>query len=191
MKRIYLLALLLSLSWNTGAIEVAGVKLADKVQSGKDILVLNGAGTRVMAGMFHVYAIALYLPEKQHSIPAVLDDKLSKRVTLDFMFDVTSVQLLDATHKLMTENLSTEELNKSEAGWKKFAAIFDTIKDIHKTDQLVVDYKAATGATVSLSGREIGQVPEPEFMRAFLMVWLGANPAQLDLKDKLMGSDAK
>lgn len=194
MKRVFLLALLAVWSWNAAALDIAGVNVAEKVKAGEQALVLNGAGSRLMVGMFHVYVIALYLPEKQHTVAEVLADGVSKRLSLQFLFGVSSAQLLEATYKLMTENLSAEELKKSEAGWKVFAASFDHIKDINKEDQLVLDYQAAAGVRVSLNGREIGRVENPDFMRAFLLVWLGDRPAQADLKERLLGmnsADAK
>lgn len=190
MKRVLLSVLLLSLSQTVGAIELAGVKVAEKVQAGGQSLVLNGAGTRLMVGMFHVYAIALYLPEPKHSVAEVLDEQSRKRVTLDFMFGVTSVQLLEATYKLMTENLSADEMKRAEGGWKQFAAIFDKVPDINKGDHLVLDHQPGTGVNVSLNGKEIGRVADARFIRGFLMAWLGDRPAQADLKDRLLGITA-
>lgn len=187
MKRAVMWVLLLLLSQTVGAIELAGVKVAEKVQVGGQSLVLNGAGTRLMVGMFHVYAIALYLPEPKHSVAEVLDEQSRKRVTLDFMFGVTSVQLLEATYKLMTENLSAEEMKRTEAGWQQFSALFGKISDINKGDHLALDYQPGTGVSVSLNGKEIGRVADARFIRAFLMAWLGDRPAQADLKDSLLG----
>lgn len=187
MKRAVMWVLLLLLSQTVGAIELAGVKVAEKVQVGGQSLVLNGAGTRLMVGMFHVYAIALYLPEPKHSVAEVLDEQSRKRVTLDFMFGVTSVQLLEATYKLMTENLSAEEMKRTEAGWQQFSALFGKISDINKGDHLALDHQPGTGVSVSLNGKEIGRVADAHFIRAFLMAWLGDRPAQADLKDSLLG----
>lgn len=187
MKRAVMWVLLLLLSQTVGAIELAGVKVAEKVQVGGQSLVLNGAGTRLMVGMFHVYAIALYLPEPKHSVAEVLDEQSRKRVTLDFMFGVTSVQLLEATYKLMTENLSAEEMKRTEAGWQQFSALFGKISDINKGDHLALDHQPGTGVSVSLNGKEIGRVADARFIRAFLMAWLGDRPAQADLKDSLLG----
>jgi hypothetical protein len=189
MKKIVVGILLCVLGFSAAALEVAGVHVAEKAQAGEQSLVLNGAGSRLMAGMFHVYVIALYLPEKQHAIVEVLNEKVSKRVALDFLFGVTSVQLLDATHKLMTENLSAEEMNKSAVGWQEFSMLFNKIKEFTNGDQLVLDYQPASGTRVLMNGKELGRVAGAEFMRAFLMVWLGSRPAQFDLKDKLLGLD--
>ncbi len=187
MKRVFLTALLAALSCNAGALEVAGVSVAEQARSGEQPLVLNGAGSRVLVSVFNVYVIALYLPEKKHTVAEVLAEGTGKRVTLNFLFSVSSAQLLEATYKLITENHSAEEVKKAEAGWKAFAAIFDHIKDINKDDQIALDYNPATGIRVSLNGREIGRVAEAGFMRVFLKVWLGDKPAQADLKNRLLG----
>ncbi len=187
MKRIFLMVLLAALSWNANALVVAGVQVPDKILSGEQTLVLNGAGAREMVSIFNVYVIALYLPEKKHTVDEVLVNDASKRVALNFLYDVTSVQLLDATYKLITENHTAAEVKAVEAGWKAFAAPFDIIKDIKKGDQLVLDYNPATGTRVSLNGKEIGRVADAAFMRAFLKVWLGDRPAQANLKTRLLG----
>lgn len=198
MKHVFLSVLLTFLSWNANALEVAGVKVPEKVQSGEQSLVLNGAGSRLMAGVIDVYVIALYLPENKHTVAEILAEESSKNVTIWFLtplgVKVTSEQLLDATHKLMSENMSAEELKKLDSSWKKFTVFFDNIKEFKKEDRLSLGYQPSNGMRVSLNGKEIGRVAGVEFMRAFLMVWLGDHPAQTDLKDKLLGlaaADAK
>ncbi len=198
MKHVFLSVLLTFLSWNANALEVAGVKVPEKVQSGEQSLVLNGAGSRLMAGVIDVYVIALYLPENKHTVAEILAEESSKNVTIWFLtplgVKVTSEQLLDATHKLMSENMSAEELKKLDSSWKKFTVFFDNIKEFKKEDRLSLGYQPSNGMRVSLNGKEIGRVAGAEFMRAFLMVWLGDHPAQTDLKDKLLGmaaADAK
>ncbi|MFA5826472.1 MAG: chalcone isomerase family protein [Gallionellaceae bacterium] len=198
MKRVFLSALLAFFSWNANALEVAGVKVPEKVPSGERPLVLNGAGSRFMAGVIDVYVIALYLPENKHTVTEILAEERSKNVTIWFLtplgVKVTSEQLLDATHKLMSENMSTEELTKLDSSWKKFSAFFDNIKEFKKEDQLSLEYQPGNGMRVNMNGKEIGHVAGADFMRAFLLVWLGPQPAQDDLKGKLLGltaADAK
>lgn len=198
MKRVFLSVLLTFLSWNVNALEVAGVKVPEKAVSGEQSLVLNGAGSRFMAGVIDVYVIALYLPENKHTVAEILAEETSKNITIWFLtplgVKVTSEQLLDATHKLMSENMSAEELTKLDSSWKKFSAFFDNIKEFKKEDKLSLDYQPNKEMRVNMNGKELGHVAGAEFMRAFLMVWLGAQPAQADLKDKLLGltaADAK
>ena len=194
MKKILLGSLLCLLSWSASALEIAGVKVAGKVQSGDKSLVLNGAGSRFMAGVIDVYVIALYLPESKHTIAEVLAEDRIKNVTIWFLtplgVKVTSEQLLDATHKLMSENMDAAELKKQDASWKQFAAFFEGIKEFKKEDKLSVDYLPGKGMRVSMNGKELGSVAGADFMRAFLLVWLGEQPAQIDLKGKLLGLPA-
>jgi hypothetical protein len=191
MKRIFVSALLMFLSWNANALEVAGVKVPEKAQAGEQSLVLNGAGSRFMAGVIDVYVIALYMPENKHTVAEILAEERSKNVTIWFLtplgVKVTSEQLLDATHKLMSENMGAEELKKLDSGWKKFSSFFDNIKEFKKEDQLSLEYQPGNGILVNMNGKELGRVAGAEFMRAFLLVWLGPQPAQDDLKGKLLG----
>jgi len=187
MQKILIGSLLFLFSLSASALNVVGVNVPEQVQSGEQSLVLNGAGAKKMAGIFNVYVIALYLPEKKHSIDEILAESLSKRLVLNFMFDGQSAQLLDATRKLLVENHSEEEFKKLDAGWKEFAAPFDTLKDIKKDDQMAFDYNPKTGIIMSMNGKEFGRIEATEFMRALLKVWLGSRPAQFDLKDRLLG----
>lgn len=195
MKRMLLLVGLLSWCWTASALEIAGVKVPEKVQAGEQSLLLNGTGTRFMGGVIDVYVIALYLPENKHTVAEVLAEERSKNVTIWFLtplgIKVTSEQLLDATHKLMVENIGEEEFKKLDSGWKQFSAFFDNIREFKKDDKLSVDYLPSKGMRVTMNGKELGLIADAEFMRGFLMVWLGDRPAQFDLKDKLLGRNAK
>jgi hypothetical protein len=191
MKKILVGSLLCLFSLSASALNVVGVHVPDKVQAAEQSLVLNGAGSRFMAGVIDVYVIALYLPENKHTVAEILAEERSKNVTIWFLtplgVKVTSEQLLDATHKLMLENIGAEELKKLDSSWKQFSTFFDNIKEFKKEDRLSVDYLPAKGMRVSMNGKELGLVADAGFMRAFLMVWLGDKPAQADLKDRLLG----
>lgn len=191
MKKVLLASLMCLFSLSASAVTVAGVAVPENAQMAGQSLVLNGTGSRFMAGVIDVYVIALYLPEKKHTVAEILAEERSKNVTIWFLtplgVKVTSEQLLDATHKLMLENMGAEELKKLDSSWKQFSTFFDDIKEFKKDDQLSVEYLPAKGMRVSMNGKELGLIADAGFMRAFLMVWLGDKPAQADLKDRLLG----
>ena len=83
MKKILLIIFGLLLGWNVNALELAGVKLPDTVQAGNTSLQLNGAGIRTKL-IFKVYVGALYLPQKQTSVDAIIADEHEHRVALQF-----------------------------------------------------------------------------------------------------------
>jgi hypothetical protein len=62
------------------ALEVAGVKFDDEMRLGQNAVVANGAGMRKMA-IFKIYAMALYLPQKQGEAGGALSVKGAKRVS--------------------------------------------------------------------------------------------------------------
>jgi hypothetical protein len=187
MKRILISGLLGLLSISANALEISGIKVPERIQSGERVLLLNGAGVKYMSYIYSVYALALYLPEKKHSVEEILSEGLSKRLDLTFLYSgATSTQLLEATSKLLSENLTAEEMKRLPPGWKMFEAIFDNVKKFNRGDQLAFDYVASSGLQVSLNGREIGRVSDVGFMRLFLLVWLGPQPAQENLKLKLL-----
>ena len=91
MKR-WLALMLLLWALPVSALEVAGVKVADKAKVGASELVLNGAGIRTRA-VFKVYVGALYLAEKTSAAAEAL--RKGERVALllrDLRAATTSVR---------------------------------------------------------------------------------------------------
>ncbi|MES2090544.1 MAG: chalcone isomerase family protein, partial [Pseudomonadota bacterium] len=69
--------------------EVAGVKFDDGYVLGGQPLVLNGAGLRSKM-IVKVYAVALYLPEKDRNANGVLAQKGAKSLHIAMLRDVSS-----------------------------------------------------------------------------------------------------
>ena len=71
------------------AIDVAGVKFDDTTRVGAGDTVINGAGMRKRA-FIKVYAIALYLPQKQAAAADVLAAKGPKRIAIVTLREIGS-----------------------------------------------------------------------------------------------------
>ncbi len=71
--------------------EVAGVKFDDTTKVGAADTAINGAGMRKRA-FIKVYAIALYLPQKQTAAAEVLAAKGPKRIAIVTLRDLTAEQ---------------------------------------------------------------------------------------------------
>lgn len=184
-KILFFCGLLLSLSAN--ALEVAGVKLDDKVQLGKQELVLNGAGIRTKV-VFDIYVAALYLETKSRKADVVLADTGSKRVALHLLYSLKSETLMEAFKNAIESNHNSTELSAMDVGLKKFYAVFNAVPEVKKGDVILLDYQPATGTKVTLNGVERGIVEGAEFNRALLKIWLGNRPVQDDLKKDLLNS---
>ena len=185
MKRFVCL-LLLCLSTQASALELAGVRLADSVQVGGRELQLNGAGVRSRF-FFDLYLAALYLPEKGTSFAAVLADGREKRIALHLLIGISADHLYSALSNAIAANHTPAELGALEAPLKEFAAIFHKIDEMEKGDVVTLDYLPGSGTQVSVNGAAQGMVGGAPFNGTLLRVWLGDKPAQADLKQKLLG----
>lgn len=190
MIKLFLTLLLFGTSPALFALTIAGVNVPDSAQVAGQSLRLNGAGTRLMAGIFKVYVVALYLPEPQHTPEAVFAEGQNKRLVLHLLFNVSTQQLLDATQQLLIENHSALEMKALSALWHTFAHLFKQRTEMNAGDEIVLDFVSNQGCQVSVNGQLVGQVSEQKFMRALLKVWLGEHPAQANLKQQLLGAEA-
>ena len=182
----FILILLLCLSAQASALEVAGVKLADSVQVASRDLQLNGAGVRSRF-FLDLYITALYLPGKSTSFAAVLADGGEKRIALHLLIGISADHLYSALKNAIAANHTPAELGALEAPLKEFAAIFHAIDEINKGDVVTLDYLPGSGTLVSVNRVAKGTVGGAPFYGALLKVWLGDKPAQADLKQKLLG----
>ncbi len=180
-------AALLSLAlWagSAGAVEVAGVQVAERARVGDADLVLNGAGTRTWF-VFKVYVAALYGPQRGTSAEA-LADGVPRRMELRMLRDLSVDKLLGALREGLEKNETPDEAAALAPSTEKLAAIFRAAGDAKEGDAITLDF-AAGGLTVGVNGRTRGRIDDPAFGRALLRVWLGMHPADAGLKKALLG----
>jgi hypothetical protein len=186
MKKILLTVVMLCLSANTNALEVAGLKLVKSAQLGTTELVLNGAGTRTKL-FFKVYVAALYLGKKETSAQAILDDGSPQRMALHMLRDLTDEQLLSPVIEGMQDNNTAAEMAAIEIPLKQMVHTFHVVGAIKQGQVMTLDYLPGKGTLVSVNGDARGTIPGEPFHRALMKIWLGDKPVQNDLKLKLLG----
>jgi hypothetical protein len=179
----------IALTSSSGAAEVAGVKIDDRVKlsaSGPD-LVLNGAGLRTRY-RFKVYVAALYLPEKKSSATEVIALKGAKRVQLWLMRDVAADEMSTALAEGLNANLSSAELEKLKTQIQQLNATLVALKELKEGDVMTFDLAPGAGTRISLNGQLHGTpIAGDDFHVALLKIWLGENPVQAELKKALLG----
>ncbi|MBV8503992.1 MAG: chalcone isomerase family protein [Paucibacter sp.] len=168
-------------------VEVAGVKFETVETVGGQKLQLNGAGIRYKA-IFKVYAAGLYLSAKTNTVEGVLAATGPKRLHIVALRDIDGNDLGKMFTKGIESNASRDEFIKSINGVLKISEMFATRKELKKGESFTVDFIPGTGTFVSVNGTVQGDpIKEPEFYGAFLHIWLGKNPPDAQLKDKLAG----
>jgi hypothetical protein len=166
--------------------EVAGVRL--DVTSNVDgvELVLNGAGLRQRFGL-DVYVIGLYVSDKTASAQAALESQGPKRIALTFLREVSAQSLVDALYEGLRDNSNAVEFERLRVSAERLSAIMLPLKLARKGDVVALDYLPDAGAQVLVNGRPVGRlVPDPEFYRALLKIWLGDSPVDAGLKRALL-----
>lgn len=185
LRIVVVLALMLSPAWAL-AKEVAGVSLPQTITLGSRPLVLNGAGIRTKF-FIKVYVGALYLPARTRDAEAVLRNTGPVAMHMYIVHgEISKEKLVDAWNDRFDANLDAAERARLAPRIERFDALFPTV---HKGDVMRLDYLPGAGTTVSINNDKRGVIEGEDFMRAWLRIWLGKEPADGGLKQELLGGD--
>ncbi len=184
MKRLLAAALALCVATPALARKVAGVDFPDTIDVAGQKLQLNGAGLRKRF-VIKVYAGGLYLPEPSKDAASVVAADVPKRVRMVFLRTVTKQQVMDAYREGF-------EKNSGGPGLKDLLAKLDRIAEaipaeLRQGAEMFVTYVPAQGTTVGAAGGGKVTVEGKEFADALFKNWLGASPADDDLKAAMLG----
>ena len=185
MKRM-LLAIGLCLTMGVSAayaVTVEGIHIADKATVGEQTLILNGAGVRTKF-FFDIYIGALYLPTKTKSAEQAINMEGHKRVLMHFLYDEVSRDKLVTGWTTGFEKNSKTNLSDLQSRLNQFNNFF---QDMKKGDEVVFDFFQTGVTTVMINGKTAGSIEGSDFQKALLMVWLGKEPADDDLKEAMLG----
>jgi len=183
-----IMALVAALSFSFAhAVEVEGVKFDPQTRLGSSDLVLNGAGLRKKV-FFKVYAMGLYLAQKQSDAEAALAAKGGKRIAITLLRDLTAKQFVDALNEGIVENHSEAEMAALKDRVAQFSATMLSIGEAKTGAVVLIDWLPENGTRLSFNGQVTGQdIAGEDFYSALLSIWLGKKPVQDDLKQALLG----
>jgi len=182
MKRSILLLLLICLASPVLAVEVAGVKLEPQVQVGSETLQLNGYGIRKKF-FFKIYVGSLYTAQKATSASQVLAMPGGKLIRMDFLYSkVEKQKIVDAFAEGLANN-SPQVANTPAV--QAFLGWFDA--DFVEKDRVDLAIGADGTVSVSHNDRHLGSAKDPALARGVLLIYLGAEPADEDMKEGMLG----
>ncbi len=165
--------------------EIAGVAVPESVTIKNKVLVLNGAGIRKKL-FFKVYVGALYLTVKRTTAGEILSDPGAKRIVMSFLYkEVTAEKLVAGWNEGFAGNNTAEELKVLQDRINQFNSFFTTVL---QGDEIRLDYMPQKGTQVWVNDTMKGSVPGEDFFRALLKIWLGPKPADVGLKDAMLGN---
>lgn len=180
-KILFGLGLMLLIGQPAFATTVAGVKLADKVEIGNEQLQLNGYGIRKKF-FFKIYIGSLYTAHKATSSAQVLADNGGKLIRMDFLYHkVDKQKIVDGFAEGIEKN--TPQL-RNDPAVKLFLGWFNA--DFLEGDQVDLAIDKNNNVSVSHNGRQLGSVQSDTLAKALLLIYLGNDPADDDMKEGML-----
>lgn len=185
-----LIAGLFTLNTLAATIDVNGVKLEDTAEVHGSKLQLNGAGTRYKV-IFKVYVAGLYLARKAGTPDEVITQPGPKRLSVTMLRTIDSRELGKLLTRGMEDNMGKAAMSKLIPGLIRMGEIFAAQKPLVAGDQFMIEWVPGSGTVITVKGVVQGEpFKQPEFFKALMMIWLGPVPADIKLKDALLGIKA-
>jgi hypothetical protein len=168
-------------------VDVAGVKLEDRMDLRGTALQLNGAGVRYKA-IFKVYTAGLYVGQKVGTPEEALAAPGPKRVAITMLRDIDANELGKLFTKGVEDNSPKSEMLNLIPGLLRMGQMFADQKQLKTGDTFTIDWLPGTGTLITVRGvPQPDPVKEPAFFNALLRIWLGPSPADWKLKDAMLG----
>ena len=147
-------------------------------------LVEVGKGKAYYLKFIKVYDAILY-SDKNAAATSILDDNISKCLHLDYAVDVSSEDFIKAADTVLARQFS-ESL--SDGLKDHIETLHRGYLDVAKGDNYSLCYDGrTTETTLSLNGKPLVKIQDPEFARVYFGIWLGQyKPLDSRLRDDLL-----
>jgi hypothetical protein len=164
------------------AATVDGVQVPNTLQVDGKTLHLNGFGLRTYSIFgIHIYVASLYLEHLSTNPEQIIESPETKLLTVRFERDVSADQARRAWRDGLDNNCEVPcHLNPDEIG--RFLSM---VPAMHAGDNFSLLF-TQSGATVTVSGKPLGTITQPQFAQAMLATFLGPKPASPRLKRELL-----
>ncbi|MCB1887250.1 MAG: chalcone isomerase family protein [Rhodocyclaceae bacterium] len=167
------------------AADVAGISFDDRLSVGGEPLVLNGAGVRTKF-FFKVYAMGLYLRTGDRSPAAAIAEDGVKRIRIVTLRDLTAEQFSDGLVDGIRKNHDDAAYAQLSGRVEAMRSVLLALGKAPEGTEVILDLDPATGTRMAVDGRLRGDpITGKDFQQALLRVWLGADPADAELKAAL------
>jgi hypothetical protein len=160
------------------------VNFPDQAQVEGTNLTLNGLGLRqATAFKVNVYVAALYVAKTATDANALLGSNTPSELILQFVRNVGA----DDLRKGWSEGFEKNAKDQWPALKDRIATLNGWMGDIKTGERLTFVHKPGAGISVNVNGVVKGTIPGDDFAKAFLSIWLGADPPNPEIKSGLLG----
>ena len=147
-------------------------------------LTLNGLGLR-QATMFkvNVYVAGLYVAKTSSDANAILGSNAPKELILQFVRDVGASDI----SKGWEEGFEKNSKAQLPALKDRIAMLTGWMADMKSGQRMTFTFAPGTGVLVNVNGAAKGTIKGDDFAKAFLSIWLGADPPNPEIKTGMLG----
>ena len=164
--------------------ECRGVSFPEQAQVGSSTLALNGLGVRKATMLkVNVYVAALYVGRSSPDADAILGSDSPYELVLQFVRDVGASDIREGWDEGFAKNAK----GQLPALKERIATLNGWMADVKIGERLTFTFKPGGGLQVDVSGTTKGTIKGDDFGKAFLSIWLGADPPNPEIKAGLLG----
>ena len=164
--------------------ECKGVNFPDQAQVEGSSLMLNGLGLRqATAFKVNVYVAAFYVAKTSSDPNALLASNTPSELILQFVRNVGA----DDLRKGWSEGFEKNSKDQLPALKERIAMLNGWMADVKTGERLTFVRKPGAGLQVDVNGAVKGTIKGDDFAKAFLAVWLGAEPPNPEIKAGMLG----
>ncbi len=129
------------------------------------------------------YVAALYVAKTSSDPNALLGSNAPSELILQFVRNVGAEDL----RKGWSEGFEKNAKDQLPALKERIAELNGWMADVKSGERLTFIRKPGAGFQVDVNGTVKGIIKGDDFAKAFLSIWLGANPPNLELKVGMLG----
>jgi hypothetical protein len=165
-----------------------GVDFPEHIQLAGVDLTLNGLGLRKATFLrINVYVAALYVVRPSHDPSALLETHDPQEMILHFVRNVGAEDL----RKAWREGFARVAPTQLGALDSRIATLNAWMSDVKAGERLQFIRQPRAGVQVVVDGITKGTIDGDDFSRAFVAIWLGAQPPNAELKSGLLGGECE
>lgn len=179
------LAAWLVIGWPSAALALT--PFTPSISVGTSNLMLNGAGTRYRFA-FKVYDMALYTTQKVSTPASLLALPGAKRLQFVALRELPGTDLGRLFMRGMTDNATPDQMRRHTVATTKLIEVFSGRPKMLPGQTFAMEFEPGKGTTFYIEGKPVGEpVGNDEFFTLVLKIWFGDSPADLLLRDALLG----
>jgi hypothetical protein len=163
------------------AAQIEGVEFADRYEWSGVQLRLNGVGLLRYRIFLKGYVAALYLGEEVGAERALAD--VPRRLEIEYFWSIPAGVFAKATRDGISRNVDPATVARIGDQIDQLNRLYE---DVAPGDRYALTYVPGVGTELALNGESLGVVEGVDFSAALFAIWLGEQPLDEPLRDRLL-----